>query len=80
MMAVKLEDKYSLPQLKEKMLSEGWKIKDFSDHTKPEKAYRSWYYRIRKTHIISHFWLINHPHVGFYKLVVQKEGEEKDGA
>ena len=78
MMAVKLEETYLLSQLKEKMLNDGWKIKDFSDHSHPEKAYRSWYYRIRKTYIISHSWLISHPHVWFYRSIDLKTEEQEE--
>jgi len=66
-LAVHLAEKYDLESLIEEMKRKGWEVKDFSDKPKPETSYRSWYYRIRKTHEISGIWLINHPNVWFYR-------------
>ena len=67
MLASMLAEKYSLSDIIKKMESEGWKVKDFSDKLHPEQSYRNWYYRIRKTHEISHIWLINDPDIWFYR-------------
>ena len=65
--AVILQEKTNLEQLIKDMKAKGYEVKDFSDKPAPERSYRSWYYRIRKTHNISGVWLINHPNVWFYR-------------
>ena len=58
----------SLDDYEKQMIAQGWKKKVF-DTEKHPTAYRSWYYRIRKTHVINHNFHIEAPETFWFKPI-----------
>ena len=70
MLAVRIEEKYTVEEWKRKMESEGYLWKDFNPDTiDPEGTkWRNWYYNNRRKMIFAlHLWHIQAPGLVFYK-------------
>jgi hypothetical protein len=70
MLAVRIGEKYTVEEWKQKMESEGYQWKDFNPDTIDPygKKWRNWYSKNRRKIILaSHLWHIKAPGLFFYK-------------
>ena len=63
-----LPSSMNLEDYEEMMIANGWK-KKVIDGIKHPHAYRSWYYRIRKLHVIHHNFHIEAPGTFWFKPI-----------